>query len=162
MILFENKCITLRHKIQKPMKKLIFITLAALLVITACGKKQAPASIYSHDWELYEVISKDATGDVTNTETPPMGITLTFSDSLKMASGHSGCNRYSMPFEEGEQNTIMFGMSAMTQMACPDMEFENRYLGWLMSTESYLIDDDELRLEVPGAELTMVYKPEFK
>ncbi len=144
------------------MKKLIFAAVAIALVAAACGKKQKEVSLGAHDWELYEIVFKDASGAMLNTETPPMGITLAFNDSLKIASGHSGCNRYSAPYEMGNQNTIMFGMPIMTQMACPDMEFENRYLGWLSGAEGYEATDEELQLQVPGAELTLVYKPEFK
>lgn len=144
------------------MKKLIFAALAVALVAAACGKKQAPASLSSYDWELYEVTFKDASGATVNTETPPMGVTLSFNDSLQMASGRGGCNRYNSPYEMGDDNTIMFGMPAVTQMACPDMAFETRYLGWLAGVESFEVTHEQLLLQAPGANLTLVYKPEFK
>lgn len=142
------------------MKKVVFTTLAVALVMAACGKKEKPASLGSQDWELYEVVFKDAADADVNAETPPMGITLMFNDSLMMASGHSGCNRYSTPYTLKGQNVIWFGTPIVTQTACPDMEFENRYLNWFLNVESYEVRNDELLLN--GDEFTLIYKPEFK
>ncbi len=137
------------------MKKLIFAALIITMTIAACGKKQKQASLSSHPWQLSEVVLSDS----EFTETPPMGITLNFDDSLKVASGSGGCNRYSSPYEMGDQNTILFAMPVTTLMACPDMEFEQRYLGWLVGVEKYSVDDSELRLE--GGGVTLIYKVEF-
>jgi heat shock protein HslJ len=142
------------------MKNFTLAALAIALIVTACGKKTAPLSLSSNNWELYEVALKDSAGATTSTETPPMGVTLAFNDSLQMASGNGGCNRYTASYEMGDQNTIAFTMPVMTRMACPDMEFENRYLGWLVLVESYEIVKEELRLN--GGNVTLVYKPAFE
>ncbi len=142
------------------MKKLIFTALSVALLAVGCGKRQASVSLGAHDWELYEISFSGSSGDIMSTETPPMGVTLVFNDSTMMASGRGGCNRYSAPYKTGDRNTIEFLMPVMTQMACPDMEFENRYMGWLMAVESYDVTDEQLLLTGGGA--TLIYKPEFK
>lgn len=142
------------------MKKLILAAMVVALVTAGCGKKQKSATIHTNDWELAEVLFKDADGATLSTETPPLGITLAFSDSLKVASGNSGCNRYSAPYTEGDQNTLTFSMPIMTQKACPDMEFEQRYVAWFSGVESYAVTAEELQLS--AGEVTLVYKPEFK
>jgi heat shock protein HslJ len=142
------------------MKKLILAAAIAAIVVAGCGKTQKPATLGSHDWELSEVVFKDSMGTVLNTETPPVGVTLAFDDSLMLASGRGGCNRYSTPYDMGDQNTISFTMPAMTQMACPNLEFENRYMAWLTNIDSYAVTNEELQLK--GTEITLLYKPEFK
>ncbi len=143
------------------MKKLIFAALAVALVMTGCKK---PATLGSYTWELYEVVSTDATGATINTETPPMGITLMFDETQKTISGHSVCNNYLTSYETGadDTNTIKFGMPVATKKACPDMEFESRYFGWLAGAGSYEVSHEELKLKISGTEFILVYKPEFK
>ncbi len=136
------------------MKKVLFAAVAIVLA-AACNRKETP-TIFDHQWQLDEVMFADN----EFSETPPEGITLSFDDSLKLASGRGGCNRYVMPFKAGDDYSLSFGMPMATQMACPDMEFEQRYLLWMSQIENYSLGYEDLRLE--GGGVTLVYKPEFK
>lgn len=75
----------------------------------------------------------------------------------KKVFGHTGCNNLSGAMEvQGKQ--IRFGMLLTTKMACPTMDFENRYISNLQQrTIPYKIESGKLQLQV-AADTAYTYR----
>lgn len=136
------------------MKRTILAALCIAATMISCGKKNTDPTLASHTWELAEILVAG------QSETPPLGITIAFNDSLRIASGNGGCNRYSAPYSLGDKNAMTLEYPTATQLSCLDIEFEGRYFGWLNEITSYKVSKNELTLKTKNT--TLIFKPEFK
>ena len=75
--------------------------------------------------------------------------------------GSAGCNNYSAGFET-EENNIVIGPAASTEMFCAEpegiMEQETLYLAAIQNAATYRIDNDQLELRDAGGALQASYK----
>ena len=70
--------------------------------------------------------------------------------------GHAGCNRMNGKFTMGNQS-LSFGPLASTKMACPAMQFENKFMAALSgNTLDYELDG--LKLHLQGREHRLTFK----
>jgi len=118
----------------------VIFALLGLLVISACASSQgtSAASLTGTQWVLTEL----------NGQSPVPGTTITAAFTEEgQVTGSSGCNTYNGSYEI-DGDTIKFGLTATTMMACPDpiMNQERDYLGALESAGTYEIANDELTL----------------
>lgn len=81
---------------------------------------------------------------------------LEISLAQRKVFGHTGCNNLNGAAEvQGKK--ISFSMFMTTRMACPNMNFENRYLASLQRrTIPYIIDSGKLQLQV-GSDSVYTY-----
>ncbi len=117
----------------------------ALLTTVACGSTVAGPE---GDWVL------DSYGDA---ETPPAGVEVTAKFEDDVVSGSAGCNRYQGSYEtDGSDMTI--GPVAATEMFCMDpegvMDLEQDFLIAISTSETFEVEDGELRMNYPGGVLT--------
>lgn len=79
----------------------------------------------------------------------------------KQFNGHSGCNTFSGAYELELPNRIRFSKITSTEMACPVLDMEHRYLEALNSADHYSVRNDTLRLgladDPPLATFVAVY-----
>ncbi|GAA4798049.1 hypothetical protein GCM10023231_28370 [Olivibacter ginsenosidimutans] len=140
------------------MKRIISIFTIAL-VFSACGnvkhqdqqatddeKTENPSSLYDKEWRLLSIDGEPIKVDSTFAKFP----NLTFKEDSLAFSGSGGCNGYGGKFQLEENNGISFPYVAATEMACPNMELEQRFFDALRNTKSYLIKSDTLTLYKDG------------
>lgn len=124
------------------------VPLAALL---ACqpGSSAPPGTprITDRTWVLREL--EGAPIDSSAREHPP---TLLLATSSARATGFAGCNRFSGPYTLGP-GTLEVGPLAMTRMACPAMDLENRLGAALARVRQYRVEGTSLSLEADGTVL---------
>ena len=105
------------------------IALAALLLATACYPRTTTTrALQGVDW---------AAADVNGV--PVQGGPLTMRLADGRASGHSGCNSWSAPYDLRSNEGIRFGAIEVTEMACaPElMEQERRFLSVIRLAQGY-------------------------
>jgi heat shock protein HslJ len=107
------------------------LPLLPLLALSACATSGIPR-IGTGDFVALDVNGAPVVGD------RPLTLRL---DSEGRASGNSGCNSFSAPYELGSRERITFGPVVSTRMACaPDiMEQETRFIAILDAAESYSV-----------------------
>ena len=71
--------------------------------------------------------------------------TIAFLKDARIA-GETGCNRFFGDFTAAD-NSLEFNNIGSTRMMCPQMQFENAFLGTIENTASYNISKDQLVLK---------------
>lgn len=113
------------------------------------------ADIIEKYWKLTEV-----NGEPINKETNrEPHIILKGIDNR--VNGTGGCNGFSGHYELKDKNRIAFSNIAITEMACPNMEVEDKMLMVLQTADSYVVKNDTLILNrakmAPLARFEAVY-----
>ncbi|MDE3184652.1 MAG: META domain-containing protein [Bacteroidota bacterium] len=62
-------------------------------------------------------------------------------------SGNGGCNNFSGTYLVGKNNEISFGNMVRTNILCPEINFEEKYLNALAKADHYMIIEDTLSLQ---------------
>jgi len=124
----------------KIIKQITFILLIAFVVAACSGSSGAADGLTGAVWNI----------SLLNGEPPvPMtSITAEFTED-GMVGGSAGCNNYSATYEvDGDQINFDMNQTATTLMACPElvMQQEAEYLVALAKTQSFEVNENELRL----------------
>ncbi|MFT3980813.1 MAG: META domain-containing protein [Ferruginibacter sp.] len=129
------------------MKKVIYLAAAAVFGLSAChcSKKAASAqtaTLKDTYWKLIELNGGPVTGAPDSKEAY---VILHTKDNR--ASGNGGCNGFGGTYELNPNGfNIRFSAFIRTQMACPGLDIENRFLGVFEKADSYYVINDTLQL----------------
>ncbi|HOT90911.1 MAG TPA: META domain-containing protein [Anaerolineae bacterium] len=139
------------------MKTLLFIYLALMMTLTACGVGDAAGSTapLEGEWTLLTLNNAPLLAGST--------INVRFEDDK--ITGYSGCNSYGGTYT-AKNTTLQLGEIAVTLMACLDdgvMMQEQAYLKALSSVARFRLDGDRLELlDASGAPLlTYIHQEAF-
>lgn len=128
--------------------------LAEMYILT---KPAADQEITEKYWKLIEVMGVPVPDD--DVEDEEAHFILKKTDTRIV--GSTGCNRLTGGYELLEENRINFMKIATTRMACPDIEYEAKYLDVFVMVDNYTISSDTLELNnvdlVPIARFVNVY-----
>lgn len=128
-----------------------FTICLAFLAVSCVGshKKQARTDILKvslplegTEWKLLEMDGTRKASFRTDSAAFTLGLS---SDSVSRIFGCGACNRFFGTYFAGS-DTLSLRVVGRTQMFCPGLDDENRFLQLLDSTCSYLIDADTLYL----------------
>ena len=109
-----------------------------LLMLAACGGEKN-VSLENTQWKL-----QSAAGIPTGAiEAEADNFTLNF--EARTVSGRTNCNLFFGEYAT-EGSKIEFSQMGMTRMACPDMEYEDRFTKLLDETDRFEVRGDELTL----------------
>lgn len=135
------------------MKKMMTVVLVAIVATLAgCkGSENLVALLKGHEWQLKSFTADGAV--VANPEELPI---LEFSSKSKM-SGTAGCNNFFGTYATSNKGTITLVPGGVTMMACPDMEFEDRYMKALTEVKTYDVSKEELTLKDAKGKVVIVY-----
>jgi len=139
------------------MKKKIFILSFSTLTIACADKKSDnnsentnleteevtadPNDILGKEWQLIELDGVEVTLDNSLTKYPY----IKFND-LKTASGNLGCNSFGSIVEFTGSNSIKFSEIVSTEMACSNLETEEKFNKALQSATTYIVSGTKLFL----------------
>lgn len=145
-------------------KKTVFILMIMLITLAGCQatetKSPKPENTQKEEldntrWQLKTYLN--AQGKVVNI-LPGTKVTIEFKSGN--ASGTASCNTYNASYEL-DGKTLSFGTSMSTMKMCPEpkgiMEQESEYLAALALTNTYQIEDDQLKLFDASGEEVLVY-----
>ncbi len=120
-----------------------------LLTTAACGP-----SIVGPEGESWRLVSY---GDAAAPETPPEGVEATAEFAEGQITGSAGCNQYFGSYET-DGTSLTIGPVAATEMFCMDpegvMDLEQDFLAAISGSETFEVEDGELRISYPGGRLT--------
>jgi len=95
-------------------------------------------------WTLKTMEGEDIT-KLFETKTP----TIEFDTEKGRAHGNAGCNNYTAPFEI-KDGVITFGLAASTQMACPSLNGETKFIKAIEGAIEASIGDGDLMFYKDG------------
>lgn len=140
------------------MKKTLFI-IAMAAAITACNDSgtqnnadqpaennalqtaSKPEDLLNKDWRLKELNGSSIVLDTTFPNYPHMKF-----ENLTNVGGNLGCNGFGGNVKVGGADSISFSQVVSTQMACPNLDIENRFRTALENTKTFKIDGNTLLL----------------
>lgn len=136
------------------MKKTIY-GIALALAVASCNNTrpvseqatdeqsaEPTATLYDTHWELTELEGTTISVDSTFNKTP----FIMFTEQDSRVQGNAGCNGFGGLLEVEGQEGIKISEIAATQMACPNLELEQRFIEALRNANSYTITGDTLLL----------------
>lgn len=128
--------------------------LADMYILT---KPAADQDITEKYWKLIELMGEPVPDDVIEDREPH--IILKKPDTRVI--GSTGCNRIMGGYELLEENRIKFSQIVTTRMACPNIEYEQKFLDAFVMVDNYTNSGDTLELNnvdlVPIARFVNVY-----
>jgi len=134
---------------------LLFINAWTAVKTSDDGIKTQHDDIIEKYWKLTEVNGEPITKE-TNRE--PHIILKGVDNRI---NGTGGCNGFSGYYELKDKNRIAFSNIAITEMACPNMDVEDKMLMVLQTADSYIVKNDTLILNrakmAPLARFEAVY-----
>ena len=68
------------------------------------------------------------------------------------ASAKMGCNQLSFPYSIGKNNEIQFSDGIATRMYCPNMKLEDAFSQSITKPQSYILDGNQLILQLSTGE----------
>jgi len=118
------------------MKKTLLplLALIALVAFQGCKSFQLP---YGKDLKVTQLLGQ--------TVPAAAGIGFKFDEAEKKIMGKAGCNSFSAPFTL-KGSKLSFGDGMATKMACPNMEWETKFLGMLKDVKSIKQVGNKLQL----------------
>jgi heat shock protein HslJ len=135
-------------------------SLAALMILLSCSgveKIQDRKDGLNDNWVVVSIGGKElsATGVSDPSGLPQLEIQL----AEMRYMGSDGCNRLMGGLIEVDEKTIRFGVSAGTQMMCPEMEIPDLFNRTLGKVQSWEIKKEQLHLfDEQGSELMQLKK----
>lgn len=122
------------------MKK-ILAAAVLLFAMTACGGSHKTTRLEDTTWKLTRMdgIPQSAISSEAD------AFTISFNVSDTLVSGRTNCNRFFGKYDVKGDKLGMKNMG-MTRMACPDMQYEDVFVGMLDRTNRYEIHGTELTL----------------
>lgn len=131
------------------------IAIFLLVMLVGCGARKGVTTddIVNKEWTL-----KSCNVEGANMETGQQPVVLFFTDSVNVG-GSAGCNRIIGNYEL-KNDTLTINIIGTTRMACPEMDFEARYLNIMQNPMSVKIENDGSRmiLENDKAGVDLVYE----
>lgn len=122
--------------------KRIFVAAAVVLALAACGRSSKQnLPLEGPVWKLTHTAGIPA--EILGTDDD--AFTLEFHAADTLVSGRTNCNRFFGRYET-QGRALSFGELGMTRMACPDMEYEDRFVEVLRAVNAYEISGSELKL----------------
>ena len=118
------------------MKKTLLplLALIALVAFQGCKYFQLP---YGKDLKVTQLLGQ--------TVPAAASIGFKFDEAEKKIMGKAGCNSFSAPFTL-KGSKLSFGDGMATKMACPNMEWETKFLGMLKDVKSIKQVGNKLQL----------------
>jgi heat shock protein HslJ len=92
-------------------------------------------------WRLIELSNKKIPDNATQKE---MFMVLNNNSTL---TGNGGCNSFSGNYSLGKDNEISFGNIVRTNILCPGIDYESKYLNALAKVDHYSLIGDTLSLQ---------------
>ncbi len=92
-------------------------------------------------WNLVELSNKVIPANATAKN---MFLVLKSDSTL---TGNGGCNAFSGNYSLGKNNAIAFGGMVRTNILCPGIDFERKYLNALAKADHYNVNGDTLILK---------------
>lgn len=86
---------------------------------------------------------------------------VTFDIEKKIASGKSGCNSYGSAFTLSG-NTLMISQLAATQMVCPNLEGESKFIRNLSDTTEVSVSDTNMLIIMKGGAAVLEFEKAAK
>ena len=135
-------------------------SLAGLLFLLSCSGTdtlQDPKHMMNDTWLVVTIGEKElpAGTEIDLAGLPQLNIEA---DEMRY-NGSDGCNRLMGGLIELNDKDIRFGVSAGTQMMCPDMEIPDLFNRTLSEVRSWIIKKNQLQLfDEQGAELMQLKK----
>ena len=129
------------------MKK-IFAAAVLLVAMTACGGAKNDRPLEGTTWKLVSMEGIPAEAIAAEDD----AFTLEFNGEEMLVAGRTNCNRFFGSYDAGD-GTMVFGGMGMTRMACPDMEYEDAFVGMLGRVDGFDIAGDRLTLSAAGQPL---------
>ncbi len=113
---------------------------AALLATTACGGSH-DLPLEGTTWKLARMQGIPDSAIAAEED----AFTLEFDAADTLVAGRTNCNRFFGRYEvKGDR--LHLGDLGMTRMACPDMQYEDRFSEMLSEADRFAIDGSELTL----------------
>ncbi|MEO6894120.1 MAG: META domain-containing protein [Ginsengibacter sp.] len=103
--------------------------------------KSADLPLQNTHWKLIELAGKKMPINATAKE---MFIVLKNDSTV---TGNGGCNAFSGDYSLGKNNKIFFGELVRTNVLCPGIDFERKYLNAISATDHYQIMGNMLSLQ---------------
>ena len=153
------------------MKKSIFILALAALAM-ACnnaGRQQdgkrtteehttetatVSADLFGKEWKLTTLNGEAIVLDTTFNTEPH----LIFDEVSSRVAGNGGCNGFGGNLELTAEGGIGISDIAATQMACPNLNLEQRFITVLTNVKSYRIEGNTLVLEGENSETAALFE----
>lgn len=129
----------------------LFALLIVCVGLARCVSVDNREKLLSTEWKLFGI---DGLGDVQMDENSTAYIN--FSDSTTFA-GNGGCNQFFGAFTADSEDVIEMNVKGRTMMMCPNINFEDVYIGGLSSIATYTIEDNKLSLKSDDGQVTLVY-----
>lgn len=129
-------------------KLLTFITIITLISFLSACKNNAQKpfgkdpALEGKRWILTEM-----NGAAVSLPAESKEIDLVFEGQSNTFGGHAGCNQLNGMYATGEENLMRLQKMALTQMACPDMTFEQKYLEMMDKVTHYKLTRKKQRGE---------------
>lgn len=131
------------------MKKAIYL-ITLVFVIVGCNNKKAPspknpepdAPFFDTYWQLAELEGKPVVVDRNFNREPY----LIFTEDEHKVEGNAGCNQFGGILELAEPGSIKISLTFRTQINCPNLKLEHRFLEVLSKVNRYKIIRDTLIL----------------
>lgn len=122
------------------MKKVFLplLALVALLAFQGCKSFQLP---YGKDLKVTQLLGQ--------TVPAAANIGFKFDEVEKRITGKAGCNNFNAPYTL-KGSKLSFGDGVATKMACPQMEWEDKFLGMLKDVRSIKQVGNRLQLSGEG------------
>lgn len=115
--------------------------------VVACTTKQ-PVTVENTEWKLVELRGQSDPAFAAEPET--FFFTLTEENGL---TGVGACNTFFGNYRIGDLDTLVISPMGMTQMACPNIEFEDEFVKMLYEVNTYSIEGNRLSLFNEGVKV---------
>ena len=141
---------------KKNMKKITLIVALAIATVSCNSKKETatpqdqtateqvaatPTALVGPVWKLTEINNQAITLDKDFPKEPQ----LTFNPDHSV-NGNLGCNGFGASYES-KNNTLAINQIVSTQMACPNLEIEQKFIDVLNNSTSFEIKSTTLLLK---------------
>ncbi len=128
------------NKKRKVMKKIILLMSLFVMASCCCNKN---VELEGTTWKLVEM---NGESNVAAFEAEADALTFMLNPADMAIGGRTDCNRFFGQYELSEGNVIDIKSMGMTRMACPNMTYEQPFVGMLDAADSYEIDGETLNL----------------
>lgn len=133
-------------------KSILTLVAVAGLFIGCQSNQGSKADLVAHEWQLYKMTNNES--DIVLSANLP---NVQFTDTNTMF-GFAGCNRFFGSYTV-KGNELSIKPSGMTMMACPDMEFESKFMKAFSEMTSFSVKNDTLYLTDGTGKQQLVFSP---
>ena len=101
-----------------------------------------PLPLIKTSWQLLEMDGQ--TREMLGADST--AFTFELVDSVNLVTGRGACNRFFGEYSHNLLDSLSFRIQGRTQMFCPNLEYEDLFIGMLDSVRTYRIKADTLYL----------------